>query len=237
MARDPLGIKPLYYCQDGGVLYFASEIKALLAAGVEKRVDEDMIDCYLAYQFCLGDRTLFGGIRKLMAGQVLTAGREGISVRQYWDIVPGPTTTTDLAASERLRRLLESSCENSVMADIPVGAFLTGDISSSAVAALTGPFHKDLHTVSAGFTAGRELELAKMVSEHLGTIHHELVIGPEMVAKHMEKMAWHNDEPLSDPEGSRTTFCPSKRAGTSRRWSRAEGATSYSPDFRSMPKT
>jgi asparagine synthase (glutamine-hydrolysing) len=207
LARDPLGNKPLYYCQEGGVLYFASEIKALLAAGVEKRVDEEMIDCYLGYHFGLGDRTLFRGIRKLMAGHVLTADQQGISIRQYWDIVPEPATTTDLAASEHLRRLLEISCEHRVMGEPPIGAFLSGGIDSSAVAALTKPYAgRDFHTVSVGFPAGRELELARTVSDHLGTIHHELIIEPEMVAKHLEKIAFHYDEPLGDPDIVRDHF-------------------------------
>jgi asparagine synthase (glutamine-hydrolysing) len=199
LARDALGIKPLYYCQEDGVLYFASEIKALLAAGVNKQVDEEMIDCYLGYNFCLGERTLFKGIKKLMAGQTLRAIDDKVTISKYWDIVSKPTTTTDVAAAERLRELLESSSKYRMIADVPVGAFLSGDIDSSAVVALTKPFADyEFHTMSVGFPTDQGLKFAKTVAEHLGTTHHELTITPEMVAKDLEKIALNYDEPIGD---------------------------------------
>jgi asparagine synthase (glutamine-hydrolysing) len=199
LARDPLGKKPLYYCQEGGVLYFGSEIKAILAAGVSKQVDEEMIDGYLGYQFCLGERTLFRGIKKLMAGNILRASEGNFEISRYWDIVSKPTTTTDTAAAEHLRGLLERSSKYRMIADVPIGAFLSGGIDSSAVVALTKP-HVDYeyHTISVGFPTHSELEYAKIVSSHVGTTHHELIITPEMVAKNLEKIAWHYDEPVGD---------------------------------------
>jgi asparagine synthase (glutamine-hydrolysing) len=171
-----------------------------LAAGVSRQVDEEMIDCYLGYQFCLGERTLFKGIKKLMAGHILRASEGKIEISQYWNIVPKPTTTTAGAAADRLRELLVRSSKYHMVSNVPMGAFLSGDIDSSTVVALTKPHvNEKFHTISAGFPNDSELKYAKIVSDHVGTTHHELIITSEMVAKQLEKIAGHYDEPVGDP--------------------------------------
>ena len=135
-----------------------------------------------------------------MAGHRLCASDQGVERTQYWDIVSKPTTTTDRAASEKLRELLERSSKHRMPADVPTGAFLTGGIGASAVVALTKPYaDRDYHTIAVGLPTRSERDDAKIVSDHLGTTHHQLVITPEMVAKDLEKIAWHYDEPVGDP--------------------------------------
>lgn len=199
LARDPIGKKPLYYYFDGEVLTFASEIKAILEAEIKREIDKDALCAYLAYQYTLGERTLFKGIKKMLPGNMLILEQGKLKIQKYWDIKENLIHAGEDYFVKKLRALLEESTRLRMVADVPVGAFLSGGIDSSAVVALARPHvENDFHTFSVGFETFSEQEYAKIVSQHLNTEHHELIITADMVAKDLPKIAWHYDEPLGD---------------------------------------
>lgn len=199
LARDPIGKKPLYYHWDGEMFIFASEIKAVLEAGIKKELDLNGLCAYLSYQYTIGEGTLFKGIKKLLGGHILTLRNGNIKIQKYWDIQEKTTTDSDENLIKKLRALLEKSAKYRLIADVPVGAFLSGGIDSSCVVALSRP-HVDyeFHTFSVGFETFSEFKYAKMVSDSLDTSHHEITIDSDMVAHELNKIAWHYDEPLGD---------------------------------------
>jgi len=199
LVRDPIGKKPLYYYHDQNITAFASEIKALLAMKIHREINFDAVWSYLAYQYVLGSSTLFKNIFKLLPGTMLVAEENSIQILQYWDIKEHITDLDDDTAVKMLRNLLEKSIQSRMIADVPVGAFLSGGIDSSAVVALARPHaNEEFHTFSVGFETYSECEYAQTVAEHLDTNHHELTITTAMVLQNLENIAWLYDEPLGD---------------------------------------
>jgi asparagine synthase (glutamine-hydrolysing) len=201
LARDRLGKKPLYYAIDGGRLIFASEIKAILEAGIAKKINFHALCAYLTFQYSLGLQTLFDGIKKVEAGTFLLCTGGTITSERYWDLYETtPTTAREDEIADVLRAMLEESVKLRMIADVPIGAFLSGGIDSSAVVALARPYfsNSDFHTFSLGFETFSELGYARLVSDYLDTIHHEIIISPEDVARDIDRVAWYYDEPLGD---------------------------------------
>ncbi len=199
LVRDPIGKKPLYYHSDGKNLYFASEIKALLKAGVPCKVNYDMIPTYLMYQYTVGDCTLFKGIRKLMAGHMLIANHNGFHKKQYFSIGELLLPKTEKDAIWGLRNLLDESVRLRLQSDVPIGAFLSGGIDSSAVVALwRNQSNSKIHTFTASFDGFSEAEYAKQVSQYLNVEYHEVPITADMAFNDLKKITWHHDEPLGD---------------------------------------
>jgi asparagine synthase (glutamine-hydrolysing) len=208
-ARDRLGIKPFYYYWDGRLFAFASEIKALLEhPAISASFDETLLPEYLAFGYTSGEKTLFSGIRKLMAGHFLTLDvREAEprpNIRQYWD-VPGPSEPEprdDQSWIRECRERLEETVQMRLMSDVPLGMFLSGGVDSSAIAALikrmtSGP----VETFSVGYREApfSELSYARRVAEAIGTDHHEIVIGMDEFFNALPKLIWHEDEPIAWP--------------------------------------
>jgi asparagine synthase (glutamine-hydrolysing) len=208
-ARDRLGIKPLYYFWDGQNFVFGSEIKLLLKhPAVSVSFDSAQLPEYLAFGYTSGENTLFAGIRKLMPGHVLTLhlhnGRPELSIRRYWD-VPQPThieQRDDQSWIDECRRRLEETVRMRLMSDVPLGMFLSGGVDSSAIAALikrmaSGP----VQTFAVGYRENRfsELGFASQVATHLGTDHHEVVIGMEDFFNALPRLIVHEDEPITWP--------------------------------------
>jgi len=199
LARDPIGKKPLYYFYDDGTLIFASEIKAILEAGVKKEVDEVALHAYLAFGHTLGEKTLFKGVKRVLPGHMLVVESGKLAVRKYWDISENIESGSEDYFVGKLRKLLEESTALRMIADVPVGAFLSGGIDSAAIVALARPHVKEeYHTFSLGFETFSELEYASIVSRHLDTTHHELTVSADMVARDLPRIAWYYDEPLGD---------------------------------------
>ncbi len=200
LARDHIGKKPLYYCfgQDG--LTFASEIKAILKSGVETGVDLAAVCAYLAFQYSLGAQTLFKNIKKVPPGYMLVCDKEGLEAHKYWDLLERCTNAGIGEATAKLRSLLEEATDLRMIADVPIGAFLSGGIDSSSVVALARRARPqdEFHTFSIGFETFSELDYANLVSEHLGTTQHDLIITDELVLRNIDRIAWHYDEPLGD---------------------------------------
>ena len=202
LARDPIGKKPLYYYWDGSVFIFASEIKAILEAEIRKEVDMGGLCAYLTHQYTIGRHTMFKGIKKVLGGEVLILDIDSgnVSFKKYFDIKEDIINASEEYFIKKLRELLEESAKLRTIADVPIGAFLSGGLDSTSVVALTKPHvDYDFHTFSMGFGEYfSELNYAKIVSEHLDTIHHEIVIDSNDVIKELESVAWHYDEPLGD---------------------------------------
>ncbi len=202
LARDRLGVKPLYYMNTGGSLVFASEIKSLLQAkGVAAEPDPQGLRRYLAYRHPYGDGTLFKGIRQLPPGHVLVANASGISVRRYWDAPNQAEGPVPADIDERFLALLDEAVRLRMISDVPLGAFLSGGLDSSVVTALMTRHTDRVRTFSIGFVPGEENELswAKLVANGCGADHHEFVLGSEDFFSLMQRLVWHHDEPMIFP--------------------------------------
>jgi len=207
LARDPIGKKPLYYANHDGCFMFASEIKSLLVTGFPRIVDKTALWSYLAYQYSLGENTLFQGVKKLLPGHILLLNEKKITIYKYWDIVETVISENEDYFADKLLQLLKEVTRLRMNSDVPVGAFLSGGIDSSAVVALARPYYdNNFHTFSVGFETFSELPHAKIVSEFLDTTHHEVQITSNMVLKNLKKIAWVYDEPLGDAAIINTFF-------------------------------
>jgi asparagine synthase (glutamine-hydrolysing) len=201
LARDRLGVKPLYYTWAGGALVFASEIKALLAyPGVDRAMDEALIDLYAPLGFVPGPRTMFRSIAKLMPGETLEVGARTRATR-YWDVPIGAAAPAEEPAA-RYREALGQSVEQHLVSDVPLGIFLSGGVDSSAVTALASrALDGPVRTFALGYAsqhAEDECAYARLVAERLGTDHHEFRLEATDFRDFLPKLVWHLDEPLAD---------------------------------------
>ncbi|HVF88476.1 MAG TPA: asparagine synthase (glutamine-hydrolyzing) [Blastocatellia bacterium] len=211
LARDRIGVKPLYYAISGGRLLFASEIKALLAhPSVSRDIDEEALYHYLTFLTTPAPGTLFAGIRKLPAGCMLTCDRRGeVRVERYWDAIASGDKVAELKGrsedelAAELRRLLVESIEKRMMSDVPFGVFLSGGIDSTAnVALMSRLMGRPVRTFTVGFSDKpefNELEEARMVAREYGTDHHEILISQDDFLDFLPRLIFHQDEPIADP--------------------------------------
>ncbi|HYZ40632.1 MAG TPA: asparagine synthase (glutamine-hydrolyzing), partial [Stellaceae bacterium] len=218
LARDRLGKKPLYYAATNGAFVFGSEIKALLTwPEIQRRANLSAIDRYLAFGYVPTADTAFLGIHKLPAAHYLVVAADGESsfgqpdpVR-YWRL-PAPAAVQRRQSAEEMRRELVARLEEAVrlrlIADVPLGAFLSGGIDSSAVVAMMARAGGGtVKTFSIGFTAKQydETRYARMVAERYATDHHELVVEPDAVAV-LPRLIWQYGEPFADPSAIPTYY-------------------------------
>jgi asparagine synthase (glutamine-hydrolysing) len=203
LARDRLGIKPLYYAEVGGRLLFASELKAILQLPeVERRLNWRAVSHVFSFLSTPATESIVDGVKKLEPGHTLTAAAgQAARLSRYWDlqIEPRPGRTEDEVV-EGLREVLEESVRLHLVSDVPLGAFLSGGIDSSSVVATMAPLvSSPVKTFSIGFPEEgyNELGHARRAAQWLGTDHHELVLEPDVVGI-LEDLAWHLDEPFGD---------------------------------------
>ena len=204
LARDRLGEKPLYYHRDDGRLAFASEVKAILTdPAVARRISPPGLANYLAFGHASAPQTMFEGVEKLLPGHRLVAHAGRIDIAPYWDLDPEEQCErSDDELAAEIRELLEDSVARRMVADVPVGAFLSGGLDSSAVVALMARGAGRVVTFSAGFaTPGVHDERgdARRVAARLGTEHHEVRVETADVIPALEDLAYHYDEPFADP--------------------------------------
>jgi asparagine synthase (glutamine-hydrolysing) len=205
LARDRFGKKPLYYAVLPEGLYFGSELKCLRAAGVPAEIDAEALRLFFQFTYIPEPMSCYRAVRKLPAGSWLTYDADG-TVRQgrYWQF-PAPVAETPADFSEadacaRLRDKFDESVRIRMIADVPLGAFLSGGIdSSSVVASMALASSEPVRTFSIGFeeSAFNELEYAAMVARQYGTDHHEIVVRPDAVDL-VSRLVWHFDEPFGD---------------------------------------
>lgn len=206
LARDRLGIKPLYYAITEHELLFGSEIKAILAASPGKpALNAAAIPEFLATRYLAGDETFFQGIRKLPPGHTLVWSRSGgPQRRRYWhlpvDIDESPAGLEERAAELAVR--LESAVRSHLMSDVPLGLFLSGGLDSSGLAALMAPMVRDrIQTFAVGFddAASNELPYARLAAKAVGAQHHETVLSAQDFFGALPRLIWHEDEPIAFP--------------------------------------
>lgn len=219
LGRDRLGIKPLYLYRTPRMIAFASEAKALLPL-VEKRIEIDpsaLVD-YLHLGYVAAPKSLFAGITKLPPASTLTIEGGRVDERRYWRLPAEVDHTGDEHEwSMRIRESIERSVRRQMVSDVPIGAFLSGGIDSSAVVAfMARNSDRPIRTYSIGFEGGKaealynELPYAHRVAQQFGTEHREIVVRPDVVEL-MPRLVWHMDEPIAD-SAAITTYLVSKFA-------------------------
>lgn len=205
LARDRLGIKPLYYVlTDDGTLYFASEIKALLVGrAVTPELNYSALPDYLANHAPSGEETLFRGVKRLPPGHTLMWQDGRVHIRKYWDLSFAPNgqsaPLSDREAVAQWTEMFREAVRSHLMADVPLGVFLSGGIDSSAIAAMMSQMVKEpIKTFSVGFAEreANELEYARLVSRTFRTEHHEVIVTPAQYFDVLPRLVWHEDEPL-----------------------------------------
>ena len=213
LARDPLGEKPLYYAWIGNNFIFGSELKALRAhpAFADVSIDRDALSMYMRYCSIPAPHTIYSGVSKLIPGAIATvrpAARGDVAVRTYWNLADVVSrghadrfTGTEADAVTELDGLLRTVLKGQMMADVPLGAFLSGGIDSSTIVALMqAQSERPIQTFTIGFEqAGfNEATHARAVADHLGTDHHELYVTPEHALQVVPKLPTIYDEPFAD---------------------------------------
>jgi len=218
LARDRLGIKPLYYTMANGRLAFASELKAVVQLPtLEATIDWRALGSLLTTLYTPADQSILAGVRKLEAGHVLIAQPgTGVRVQRYWEAVFEPDYgRAEADVADELRALLEQSVRLHLVSDVPLGAFLSGGVDSSTVVGLVSRATSEpVKTFSIGF---REEEFdesgdARLVAERFGTDHHEEIVDPAAVDV-LEDVAFHLDEPLGDSSAIPTYLVSRLAAG------------------------
>jgi len=210
LARDRAGIKPLHYAEQGGRLYFGSELKSLIAAGAASReIDLGALDHYLSFLYAPRDRAIFKGVSKLPPGHYLKWADGRLDVRRYWQIgTAEPFVGSDEDAARSLYTVLADAVQSHMVSDVPLGAFLSGGVDSSVVVGLMAQASsRPVKTFSIGFDEPQfdELEHARTVAAHFGTDHHEFVVRPDGLAI-LDRLIEHFDEPFADSSAIPTWY-------------------------------
>ena len=206
LARDRVGIKPLYYAHTAQSLVFGSEIKALLADPIVTcEADPHSIDKFLTHLCLPGSETLWKGICKLEPGCFLTAKDGKVSIQQYWDLEFKQTHHWQSfdEASEALHHLIRTTVREHMVSDVPVGFLLSGGVDSTAIlSCAASETSKKISTFTVGFSDGvfaDERPFARMAAKCFGTEHHEITISPQQFWDFLPSLMWHMEEPVCDP--------------------------------------
>ncbi len=210
LARDRAGQKPVHYTERGGRLYFGSEIKSLLAAGaVDPALNLAALDHYLAFLYTPRDASIFQGVSKLPPGHFLRWRDGRAQISQYWQVDARETFAgSEAEACEALREVLQDAVGSHLVSDVPLGAFLSGGVDSSAVVGMMArASSRPVQTFSIGFDdpAFDELEHARTVATHFGTDHHEFVVRPDGLSI-LDQLIGHFDEPFADSSAIPTWY-------------------------------
>lgn len=204
LARDRIGIKPLYFFLKEGKFAFASELKALFVKGVlKKEFNMGPLSSFLTFRANTTEQSFFKNVNKLKSGHYLTFDlktRE-LQIEKYWDFSYKPEYKKERYFSQKLLELLEDSVKSRLMSDVPYGAYLSGGVDSGTIVSLMSQFCSNpVNTFSVGFEEEDHCETkeARFLSENLNTNHHELLIGQSSI-KHLPEILYHADEPMADP--------------------------------------
>ncbi|MEQ1948430.1 MAG: asparagine synthase (glutamine-hydrolyzing) [Bryobacteraceae bacterium] len=201
-ARDRLGIKPLYYWAGGQSFAFASELKSLIEFNdVPRRLDPVALEQFLRHRYVLAPRTMLEGVRKIPPAHSFVVSNGRIRLQRYWSLPEGPARRVSEAdAVEEFRHLMDETLRLHLISDVPLGAFLSGGLDSSAVVAWMKRIGAtDIKTFTVGYDSPEsELPFAKRVAQHVGSDHHELILTPQHFRDLLPKIVWHMDEPVGD---------------------------------------
>ena len=206
LARDRLGVKPLYYAESGDTLYFASEVKALLAALPRPRLRRDAVAAYLTFLWVPDPDTMFEGIYKLPPGHYATFSQCGLEVTQYWDMTFAPEHRPEGEWSDAVRHAVQTAVRRQMVSDVPLGSFLSGGIDSSAIVAEMSSVTDRVTTFTVGASEADlrheivtdDVRYARRIAARYGVDYHEQILRPDVVNL-LPKLIWHMDEPVADP--------------------------------------
>jgi asparagine synthase (glutamine-hydrolysing) len=202
LCRDRVGVKPIYFAIENHQLFFASEVNAILK-GIAKRpgVNYSRLDFYISLGYVPGDETLFAGIRKLLPGHTLTYKNGDMRINRYWDLSDTQPLQISLEeAKDKFESMLMDCVRMRLMSDVPLGAFLSGGLDSSAIVACMSRISPDpVKTFTVGYSddpASSELEYARMVAAHFKTEHHEFVLSADDFFESLDLLLTHTEEPV-----------------------------------------
>ena len=206
LARDRLGVKPLYYAEHAAALYFASEVKALLPALPRPSLRRDMVADFLTFLWVPDPDTLFDGIYKLAPGHYATFTQRGLEVTQYWDMSFSPEHRPEGEWAQELRHEVGAAVRRQMVSDVPLGSFLSGGIDSSAIVAEMARTSDRVTTFTVGASKADlaheivpdDVRYARLIADRFPVDYHEQMLEPNVVEL-LPKLIWHLDEPVADP--------------------------------------
>ncbi|MBT2724734.1 asparagine synthase (glutamine-hydrolyzing) [Bacillus sp. ISL-46] len=201
-ARDPFGIKPFFYFEDGERTFFASEKKSILLGLENDVLNYDSLQHYLTYQFVPEPTTMSDGIKKLEPGHFFTKKiGSPMEIKRYWKAHFKPVHKSEPDFIKEIKDVLFDSVKMHMRSDVPVGSFLSGGIDSSIIASIAKEYHPAIKTFSVGFEHNgfSEIDVAKETAEKLGVENISYVISPQEYMNEIPKIMWHMDDPLADP--------------------------------------
>jgi asparagine synthase (glutamine-hydrolysing) len=204
IARDRVGIKPLYYYHSNSSFIFGSEIKVILAdPEVTPEVNPEMIDRILTFNYLPGEETLLKNIHKLPAGSCVLIQDGDVKIRQYWDLQVPPSSLSLAAAEEQLSAMLDESVRLHMISDVPVGFLLSGGVDSSAMLCMArGKTAGPLLSFTVGFSEPGitdERPYARLAAKAYGAEHHEMTISSKDFENFLPQYIWHMEEPVCEP--------------------------------------
>lgn len=210
LARDRIGIKPLYYHEAEDAFLFSSELKSLLEyEALAPRLDERSAHHYLSLQYVPGPMTALEGVRKLMPGQTLIRENGKSTVRNYWELKAKESKKPVDECMKEVDELLTECVKDRLMSDVPLGAYLSGGIDSTVmVEMMSKGATEPVKTFSVGFGYEDvdEVDYARVAAEHYGTDHHEIIVKSQQAIEAIPDIIWHLDEPVGDPAAVPTYF-------------------------------
>ena len=201
LCRDRIGKKPLYYWLDGNNIVFASELKPIMKSpGFTTILNKRAIGKFMFHQYILAPQTIFENVYKVCPGEIVSFSNGNIEKTKYWSVKGLTSPLSYKEAKHKLKEMLLESCKKRMIADVPVGVFLSGGIDSSLVAGLTQSIAGQIKTFSIGFNEEKynEAEHAKKIATHLGTDHKELYLDESALFDFLAELPYYYDEPFAD---------------------------------------
>lgn len=208
LARDQMGVKPLYYYHKDGIFIFSSEIKGILAHNIPRKLNLPAFNHYMRLLYVPAPMTMFEGINKLPPAHTLTINKSGhTDISVYWEADKKRTNLSYEEARDEVKKSVLKSVSDQLVSDRPLGVYLSGGIDSSVIVAAMKKVRANIDTFSIGFKLGKEeqdekfnadFNLARETAKHFGTNHHEILIDPSNIWETFEKAIWHMDEPVSN---------------------------------------
>tara|TARA_B100001971_G_C18229654_1_gene563041 strand:- start:235 stop:2061 length:1827 start_codon:yes stop_codon:yes gene_type:complete len=202
IARDRMGIKPLYYYFKNGKFIFASEIKSILQyEGVERKMSKSGYIQLILQSFSIDGQTLFEDIKELLPAHYIVLKDKSLEIKRYWDVNVNITNESEKFYVDNTRKLMFDSVKDRMMSDVPIGAALSGGIDCSTIVGILSKLSEEpVKTFTMGFNDPLdEFDEARLVAEHCGTNHKEVALSYEQVTKNLPKILWHMELPYARP--------------------------------------
>jgi asparagine synthase (glutamine-hydrolysing) len=208
LARDHMGVKPLYYHHTKDKFVFASEVSSILTHDIPRKLDLESFNEYLRVLYVPEPRTMIKDIKKVPPGYYVTLRKGGLVVEKYYSPIPKVEKISFNEAKSKVRQTVEEAVQRQMVADVPVGVYLSGGIDSSSILAAASKVKKNIKTFSVGFDLddveesdkfNRDFELARETAKHFGAEHHELILNSRSVAESLEEVIGSMDDPISNP--------------------------------------